>query len=185
MFRVDYDWTEMFQKSITDVYSKDKARYGKNASFLSDHSLRFLWVFRHAQDKNNILWRLVYRYMRSRYGLEIPYSTQIGPGLYLGHAYNITVNASSRIGKNCNLHKGVTIGQESRGKRKGAPTIGDCVWVGVNSTIVGSVSIGDDVLIAPNSFVNCDVPSHSIVLGSPCIVIPRQNATLDYVIHQV
>ena len=48
-------------------------------------------------------------------------------------------------------------------------TIGNDVWIEVNATIVGKVSIGDDVLIAPNVFVNCDIPSHSVVFGNPCI----------------
>lgn len=51
--------------------------------------------------------------------------------------------------ENCNIHKGVTIGQENRGKRKGTPVIGDEVWIGINATIVGKISIGSDVLIAP------------------------------------
>lgn len=50
------------------------------------------------------------------------------------------------------------------------PTIGDEVWIGVNTTIVGKVTIGDDVLIAPNAFANCDIPSHSVVFGNPCII---------------
>ena len=116
---------------------------------------------------------------------EIRAGATIGGGLYLGHAFNITVNPAAVIGRNCNLHKGVTIGQENRGKRKGAPRIGDRVWIGANSTVVGNVSIGTDVLIAPNSYVNCDVPSHSIVLGSPCKIIPRANATEGYINSRV
>lgn len=95
------------------------------------------------------------------------------------------MNPDAVIGRNCNIHKGVTIGQENRGKRKGAPALGDCVWLGVNSTVVGAVTIGDDVLIAPNSYVNCDVPSHSIVIGNPCRIIPRDNATEGYVNKRV
>lgn len=117
--------------------------------------------------------------MREKYGLEIARATKIGPGLYLGHAFNITVNEAAVIGANCSLHKGVTIGQENRGKRKGAPVLGDCVWVGINAIIVGDITVGDDVLIAPGAYVNCDIPSHSIVLGNPCRVIPRENATKD------
>lgn len=93
----------------------------------------------------------------------------------------ITINSEVVIGSNCNIHKGVTIGQENRGLRKGVPTIGDCVWIGVNATIVGKITIGDDVLIAPNSFVNCDVPSHSIFYGNPCIIKHRENATEGYI----
>ena len=50
------------------------------------------------------------------------------------------------------------------------PTIGNEVWIGVNATIVGKVSIGDDVLIAPNTFVNRDIHSHSVVFGNPRII---------------
>lgn len=123
--------------------------------------------------------------MRERYGLEIPWKTQIGEGFYLGHAFNITVNPSAEIGRNCNIHKGVTIGQENRGKRKGAPTIGDDVWIGVNATIVGSIKVGSDVLIAPGAYVNCEVPDHSIVLGNPCTVVPCKNATEGYINRRI
>ena len=118
------------------------------------------------------------RYYRL-YGLEIYGS--IDSGLYLGHAHNISINKNVIIGKNCNIHKGCTIGQENRGIRKGTPIIGNNVWMGVNSTIVGKIIIGDDVLIAPNSFVNCDVPSHSIVIGNPCKIISKDNATKNYI----
>ena len=118
---------------------------------------------------------------RFKYGFEIPFETQIGPGLYLGHAFNITINSGTIIGKNCNIHKGVVIGQTNRGKKKGCPVIGDCVWIGINAAIVGKIVIGDDVLIAPNSFVNCDIPSHSVVFGNPCVIKPCNNATEGYI----
>ena len=51
--------------------------------------------------------------------------------------------------------------------------IGNDVWIGVQATIVGKIVIGDDVLIAPNSYVNCDIPSHSVVFGNPCIIKHR------------
>ena len=128
-------------------------------------------------------WKLK-RY-RDRYGLEIPYTTEIGAGLYLGHPFNITINGKAKIGCNCNIHKGVVIGQENRGRRKGAPSIGDMVWIGVNAAVVGKITIGDDVLIAPNSYVNCDVPSHSVVYGNPCVICPRQNATEGYINNMI
>ena len=108
----------------------------------------------------------------------------MGGGIYFGHAYNITVNSKARIGCNCNIHKGVVIGQTNRGKNKGVPTIGNEVWIGINAAIVGGITIGDDVLIAPNSFVNVDVPSHSIVFGNPCIIKHRDWATEGYINHK-
>lgn len=125
------------------------------------------------------------RYMMSRhrdkYGLEISWHTKIGKGLYIGYANNITINPAAIIGENCNIHKGIVIGQTNRGPRKGVPTIGNEVWIGINSAIVGGITIGDDVLIAPNSFVNVDVPSHSVVFGNPCVIKHRDNATEGYI----
>lgn len=91
----------------------------------------------------------------------------------------------AKLGNNVNIHRGVLIGQENRGARKGYPTIGNNVWIGINASIVGNVTIGDDVLIAPNTYVNCDVPSHSIVFGNPCIIRYKENATYGYVQNPV
>lgn len=49
------------------------------------------------------------------------------------------------------------------------------IYIGVDGPV------GDDVLIAPNSYVNCDVPSHSIVFGNPCIIKHKDNATEGYI----
>ncbi len=129
--------------------------------------------------------KLLFAFTRFLYKVEISSKVEIGEGLYIGHPFCITINPKTKIGKNCNIHKGVTIGQENRGERKGAPTIGNSVWIGVNTTIVGNITIGDDVLIAPNTYVNRDIPSHSIVFGNPCIVKYRENATADYVNNKV
>ena len=63
--------------------------------------------------------------------------------------------------------------------------IGNKVWIGTNSVIVGKITIGDNVLIAPNSFVNFDVPSNSIVIGNPGKIIPSTNATDKYINNEI
>ena len=73
----------------------------------------------------------------------------------------------------------MVIGEENRGKRKGTPTIGNKVWIGANSVIVGKIVVGDEVLIAPNSYVNFDVPSYSIVVGEK--IIPKKDAVEGYI----
>ena len=59
------------------------------------------------------------------------------------------------------------------------------MWIGVNSTIVGKIKIGNNVLIAPNSFVNVDVPDNSVVVGNPCKIIYKENATENYINNKV
>ena len=114
-------------------------------------------------------------------GIEFSVDNEIGYGFYIGLPYGITINPNVVIGNNVNIHKRVTIGQENRGKRKGTPRIGNKVWIGVNSTIVGNIVVGDDVLIAPNTYINCNIPDYSIVVGNSCIIKRVNNATKDYI----
>lgn len=116
-----------------------------------------------------------------RYGFQIsPYAT-IGDGLYLGHFGTIIVGNEVKIGCNVNLNPNVVIGRENRGHRKGSPELGDSVWVGTGTVIVGNIHIGNNVLIAPNSYVNFDVPDNSIVIGNPSRIIYRDDATENYI----
>ena len=161
-----------------ELYKQDLYRHNNHTSL---YMKVLMYTFRKAQCTNKILYRLFYRLLVNRKLLEIPYSVKIGGGLYIGHCSCITINKNAVLGSNINIHKGGTIGQENRGKRKGAPKIGNCVWIGINATIVGRISIGDDVLIAPNTYVNCDIPSHSVVFGNPCIIKPKANATEGYI----
>ena len=145
---------------------------------------KYHYWLRKCQTANNPMkcyYKLRYKLHCKSHHLEISPSLTAGKGLYLGHPFCITINSGAIIGENCNIHKGVTIGQENRGSRKGTPTIGNKVWIGINATIVGKITIGDDVMIAPNSYVNCDIPSHSIVLGNPCIIKHKENATENYI----
>ena len=167
--------------TFKELYLSDISRYAK----VRWRMKRFHFYFRKSQTSNNPIlkywYRLVFSSIKSKWGMELSRTTSIGKGLYLGHPFNITINPKAIIGNNCNLHKGVTIGQENRGARKGAPLIGNEVWIGVNATVVGNIVIGDDVLIAPNTYVNCDIPSHSVVFGNPCIIKHRDKATEGYI----
>lgn len=117
--------------------------------------------------------------------IQIPARTSIGEGLYIGHLGRVIIHPDAVLGKNINIATGVTIGMENRGARKGAPVIADHCWIGTNAVIVGNVKIGTDVLIAPLTYVNFDVPDHSIVVGNPGRIIPRENATEDYICNCV
>lgn len=118
-------------------------------------------------------------------GIQIPYQTRIGEGLYFGHWGTIVVNPSSIIGKNFMIAHGCLVGN-SQGKMRGVPTIGDNVVMHANSVIVGGVKIGNNVLLAPGSFVNFDVPDNSIVIGNPGKIIPRESSpTAPYIVYPV
>lgn len=170
--------------TFNDLYLADLHRFD-NQGGVPSWNKKFIYFHRKSQTCSNkylsMYYRLRWKWIKQKHQIEISYNTRIGAGLYFGHPYNIAVNQGATIGENVNLHKGVTIGRENRGKRKGTPTIGNKVWVGINATLVGSIHIGNDVLIAPNSYVNFDVPDHSIVIGNPAIIKHRDNATEGYI----
>ncbi len=145
----------------------------------------YMYFFRKGSNtrKHSIAWffyRIILRHLSYKFGIQIPLYTKIEKGFYIGHFGNIVISHYAIIGKNCNISQGVTIGM-SFGKRKGAPVIGDFVWMGANCIITGNIKIGNNVLIVPGAFVNFDVPDHSVVLGNPGKIIPKQDPVKDYI----
>ena len=168
--------------NFREVYKADLQRYGNDK--IDKYIKLWTYLFRKSQFSRGIVQKTYHALllmMGKKHGIEIDYPVQVGKGLFIAHPYGITINDKVVIGQNCNIHKGVTIGQENRGIRKGTPTIGNNVWIGMNSTIVGSIHIGNDVLVAPNTYLNSDVPDHSIVIGSPAKIISKNNATDCYI----
>lgn len=190
-YRSEKEIKYISQKSYTGANNTSKTYISCNSKSLiqSDKQRNnnlplFQPWLRRMQGVKNPIWKVIakimYRLTSALYCNDIQ-SANIGYGLYIGHPFCITVNSKAVIGNNVNIHKGVTIGQENRGKRKGAPTIGSKVWIGINSTIVGNIKIGNNVLIAPNSFVNIDIPDNSVAFGNPVTIHHCENATAGYI----
>lgn len=82
-----------------------------------------------------ILWplhvfaRICLRHIRYRFGICIPYDTDIGPGLYIGHFGGIFVSHEARIGSNCNINHDVTVGVKYGGEHAARRCLGAmCFW---------------------------------------------------------
>lgn len=187
-------------KQLREIIAKDLYRYGINRmniikiikKIIIDDSIRFiiLWRIGNWCYKNNKIVLETFIKMILKIKLinnlsEIPVRTDIGEGFFIQHFSGITINVKSKLGKNINIHKGVTIGETTRGKKKGVPQIGNNVWIGINSSIVGGINIGNNVLIAPNSYVNIDVPDYSIVFGNPAIVKRNEDSVKGYIGNKV
>jgi serine O-acetyltransferase len=123
-----------------------------------------------------LLVRLLLRRYRYRYGIDIPASATVGPGLYINHPGDIVVHSRSTIGSNCNLSHGVTLGEANRGRNKGFPTVSDGVYIGPGAKLVGAVRVGDNVAIGANSVVTTDIPPGSVAAGVPARVISSDGA---------
>ena len=111
-------------------------------------------------------------------GISIPKEAEIGPGLSINHMGNVGINDKARIGRDCTLGQGVTIGLSWGKGRYGVPVIGDNVWIGANAVVAGKITIGDGAAISANSLVLRDVPAHAFARGVPAeIKLPREDDT--------
>jgi serine O-acetyltransferase len=166
-------------------YSKQTGFAAFIRCFFSNPGFRFVYVMRICKATSiynpiGIIFRIYFRALRVKFGYQIPFRTKIGGGFVLGHFGNIIVNQMVVIGENCSVAQGVTIGIVSRGVKKGSPVIGNRVWIGPNAVVVGNIKIGNDVLIAPLSYVTEDIPDNAVVAGNPAKII-NYNGSKGYI----
>ena len=101
----------------------------------------------------------------------IPPTVRIGDEFHIIHAEgSLSIHPDVVIGDRFGVMHNVTIGTNMRG---GAPVIGDDVFIGVNSTVLGRIKIGNRVNIGANTAVSTNVPDDSIVIGSPARIFPK------------
>ena len=157
---------------------------------LSDPGFQFIFFLRFASVRPTSAFRkrihaFSYYFHKKyffEYGFQVPIQTTIGKGFQFLHFGNIVFNPSAVIGENCTVAQGVLIGQSNRG----VPKIGNCVWIGANAVLVGCITIGNNVLIAPGSYVNINVPENSLVMGNPCVILSKTPSIINgYIVNKV
>lgn len=79
------------------------------------------------------------------------------------------ISGEAIIGNDCTIYHQVTVGVNGiRGK--GAPCIGNHVFIGAGAKIIGNIKIGENCVIGANAVVTKDIPDNSIVVESNKIV---------------
>ena len=111
--------------------------------------------------RKDFVSRMINKYHKFRFhrlsvklGFTIPINV-FGEGLSIPHYGTIVVHGNARIGKNCRLQEGVTIGA-TNGSHEAA-TIGDNCYFGSGAKVIGAVSIADDVAVGAGAVVTKDI----------------------------
>lgn len=110
-------------------------------------------------------------------GIRLHREVKIGKGFHLIHSGNIQIHPNTVIGDYCGIQQDVTLGTAM--ERKGAPIIGNNVYIGKGATILGKVTIGDGVRIAANTLVIDNVPPNTTAIGVPARVIRYTGRQLE------
>ncbi len=177
---------------------RDFRRFRKEESFSAVRTLLFtqgfaaVWVYRfahavcfqcHILFVRQILLGIAFfleKTIEITTGICLPAHCQVGSGLFISHFGGIMVNSGTKIGDNCNLSHGVTIGIKHGGNHAGVPRIGNRVYVGPNAVIIGGIEIGDDAAVGAGAIVTKSVPPRAVVAGNPARII-SYNGSFDYI----
>lgn len=105
------------------------------------------------------------------FGCDIARAAKIKGGLYLPHPNGIVIGEFVKIGRNCIVHQGVTLGARGEDHELANPLIGDEVEIGTGAKVLGHVIIGNYCRIGANAVVLHDVPDKGIAVGIPASLI--------------
>jgi len=132
------------------------------------------WASQSPSRRRPFLWLagFLHFFVRNFYGIELYWTADIGRRLYLAHQGTILLHPHCKVGNDCVIRQGCTIGaSEEWDPTAEAPVLGDGVQVGAGAMVLGKITIGDNVRIGPNAVVMSDVPENSTVMSPTSRVI--------------
>jgi len=160
-------------------FAADLARYPKHA-FAREQSIWVLATYRFGRRVDRMppgIWQKVltkiywlrFRLFETLTGISLPKEVEIGPGLRIYHFGNIFVHSDAKIGANCTIRQGVTIGNRTIGGP--APVVEDDVEFGAYAQVLGEIHIGRGAKIGAMSVVLEDVPAGATAVGIPARIV--------------
>lgn len=164
------------------MFENVKSDWAANHKSINHAGFRTLLVYRFGRWRMQVqpkllrmslsfLYRKMEKHVRFKYGIELPYTVQLGRGVTFEHQHGIVIHGNTVIGDGCIIRQGVTIGNRHIEKPLEAPIIGTNVNIGAGAKILGKVNIGDNVVIGANAVVIKDIPDNAIAVGIPARVI--------------
>jgi serine O-acetyltransferase len=103
--------------------------------------------------------------------IEIHPAAKIGKGIFIDHGSGIVIGETAEVGDGCTIYQGVTLGGTSLSHGKRHPTLGRNVTIGVNSSVLGAIVLGDNAKVGGGSVVVKDVPANATVVGVPARIV--------------
>lgn len=174
------------RKDLKAYLQADIARFGCKPRWLTKFTYSETWMLysymrtlRHFEYYSNnrkwynlpmyLFYMLSYRRRNLKYRISVPINVA-GPGFSFVHPGFLRINPDVKIGQNATILPNVLIGRRKPGKETNI-RIGDNVYISTGATILGPVTIGNNVTIAANSVVIKDIPDNCVVSGVPAKVI--------------
>lgn len=155
-----------------DVYWRDATKPGFKAMVVYRlNAWRVSMPSRAMRAPLTLVLSPAYRWIRNHYGIELPPTARIGRRFFIIHQGGIVVHRYARIGDDCRILHGATLGAVGDMTKESAPNIEDNVSIGAGAMILGGVTVGAGAKIGPNAVVLSDVPPGATAFATPARVI--------------
>lgn len=93
---------------------------------------------------------------------EIYFNNVIDTGFYIIHGEGTVIGSRNRIGKGFKIHQGCTIGHKKNGEGNGN-VIGNDVTMYCNSSIIGELNIGNNVVIGGHVMITSSILDNMLI----------------------
>jgi serine acetyltransferase/glycosyltransferase involved in cell wall biosynthesis len=122
-----------------------------------------------------LLAKMTSRFIRHAYAADIHWEAFLSPGVMIVHGMGLAISRSARVGSECILFQGVTLGESIHPHTRavGAPTVENGVHVGAGATLLGPITIGARSKIAAGCVLMTSVPPFSLVENPEPIIRTR------------
>ena len=160
---------EDFRRNIRQFLHKDQLNFFTFCELLTFYVMVRNIFYARVAYRHHFYAKFLALFARPLPLLDISSTAEIGGGLIVQHGY-ATIIAPRKIGKDCWINQGVTIGYTNDND---CPTLGDNVTVYAGAKILGDIRVGNNVIVAANAVVVKDVEDNCVVGGVPATVIKK------------
>lgn len=166
LIKSDYYWFYGREISIVSIFiDMLKTKY-KGQGWVS--------LLRFSQCSNcvvSFIAKVIKQHYAHKYCIDIPACIKVGYSFHIGHGYGVVIHGDTIIGDNVSVSQFVNIGSTDNEHA----VIGNNVYIGPMSCIIGGVRIGNDVTIGAGSIVTKDIPDGATVAGNPAKILNFDN----------
>jgi serine O-acetyltransferase len=174
--------SEAFEKTLIDVKyhypsltsEEICSRIINNNNELAIYLYRLGRIYFKIGDSENT--NILHGLMRLTCSCEIYFSNIIDRGFYLVHSIGTVIGSRNKIGKGFLVYQNCTIGHEN--DNQNGAELGDEITMLPYSSIIGSIHIGDNVILGAYTLVKTNCESNHLISGIPGKIISRNSTDI-------
>ena len=180
------------KEDINMIINRDPSALNAVDVLLNYPAMYAVWTYRIAhwlwQRNRRIIAKFLANMARALTNVEIHPGAVIGRRLFIDHGTGTVIGGRARIGDDCLIYHGVTVGgARPFDYRSDQPVtdadslahacLGHRVVAGAGAKILGNITVGNDAVIGANAVVVQNVPEGHMAAGVPARTSSAPRAT--------